>query len=138
MRPVTRYYESQNEYTLPLQGKPYYRNSGIIYALDRIGSKYAVSRVDFERYDDQNFQYIFSPEWSVIDTLPPSIFQGIPGLDLRLERYYRVNVRLTLFPNELQARAVRIYGIFLKRSVLTTMTALNGFFEPICAAVQTI
>ena len=94
MRPVTRYYESQNEYTLPLQGKPYYRNSGIIYAVDRIGSKYAVSRVDFERYDDQNFQYIFSPEWSVIDTLPPSIFQGIPGLDmsLRLERYYRVNM----------------------------------------------
>ena len=84
MRPVTRYYESQNEYTLPLQGKPYYRNSGIIYAVDRIDSKYAVSRVDFERYDDQNFQYIFSPEWSVIDTLPPSIFQGIPGLDMSL------------------------------------------------------
>ena len=94
MKPVTRYYESQNEYTLPLQGKPYYRNSGIIYAVDRNGSKYAVSRVDFERYDDQNFQYIFAPEWSVIDALPASIFQGIPGLDmsLRLERYYRVNM----------------------------------------------
>lgn len=94
MRPVARYHESQNEYTSPLQGKPYYRNSGIIYAVDRSGSKYAVSRVDFERYDDQNFQYIFSPEWSVIDTLPASIFQGIPGLDMsmRLERYYRVNM----------------------------------------------
>lgn len=94
MRPITCYYESQNEYTIPLQGSPYYRNSGVIYAVDRAGSKYAVSRVDFERYDDQNFQYIFSPEWSVIDTLPTSIFQGIPGLDmsLRLERYYRVNM----------------------------------------------
>lgn len=94
MRPVTRYHESQNEYTSPLQGSPYYRNSGIIYAVDRGGSKYAVSRVDFERFDDQNFQYIFSPEWSVIDTLPASIFQGIPGLDMsmRLERYYRVNM----------------------------------------------
>ena len=94
MRPVARYHESQNEYTSPLQGKPYYRNSGIIYAVDRSGSKYAVSRVDFERYDDQNFQYIFSPEWSVIDTLPASIFQGIPGLDMsmRLERYYSVNM----------------------------------------------
>lgn len=94
MRPVTHYYKSQNEYTIPLQGSPYYRNSGVIYAVDRIGRKYAVSRVDFERYDDQNFQYIFSPEWSVIDTLPASIFQGIPGLDmsLRLERYYRVNM----------------------------------------------
>lgn len=94
MRPITRYYDSQNEYTSPLSGSPYYRNSGIIYAVDRCGSKYAVSRVDFERYDDQNFQYIFSPEWSVIDTLPASIFQGIPGLDMsmRLERYYRVNM----------------------------------------------
>ena len=94
MRLITRSYEIQNEYTNPLSGKPYYRNSGIIYAVDRSGDKYAVSRVDFERFDEQNFQYIFSPEWSVIDTLPASIFQGIPGLDmsLRLERYYRVNM----------------------------------------------
>lgn len=94
MRPIVRSYEIRNEYTNPLSGKPYYRNSGIIYAVDRIGDKYAVSRVDFERFDEQNFQYIFSPEWSVIDTLPASIFQGIPGLDmsLRLERYYRVNM----------------------------------------------
>ncbi len=46
--------------------------------------KYAVGQVDLERYDDQNFQYIFSPEWSVIDTLPSSIFQGIPGLDMSM------------------------------------------------------
>lgn len=94
MKPIARSYEIQNEYTNPLSGKPYYRNSGIIYAVDRSGDKYAVSRVDFERFDEQNFQYIFTPEWSVIDTLPASIFQGIPGLDmsLRLERYYRVNM----------------------------------------------
>ena len=94
MRPVTHDYQSLNEYTLPLQGKPYYRSSGIIYAVDRNGNKYAVGRVDLERFDDQNFQYVFTPEWSVIDTLPSSIFQGIPGLDMsmRLDRYYRVNM----------------------------------------------
>ena len=94
MRPVTHDYQSLNEYTLPLQGKPYYRSSGIIYAVDRNGNKYAVGRVDLERFDDQNFQYVFTPEWSVIDTLPSSIFQGIPGLDMsmRPERYYRVNM----------------------------------------------
>ena len=94
MRPVTHDYQSLNEYTLPLQGKPYYRSSGIIYAVDRNGDKYAVGQVDLERFDDQNFQYVFTPEWSVIDTLPSSIFQGIPGLDMstRLERYYRVNM----------------------------------------------
>ena len=65
MRPIARSYEIQNEYTNPLCGKPYYRNSGISYAVDRSGDKYAVSRVDFERFDEQNFQYIFSPEWSL-------------------------------------------------------------------------
>lgn len=94
MRPVNCSCNIRNEYTKPLAGNPYYRSSGIIYAVDRRGNKYAVSRIDFERYDEQNFQYIFSPEWRVIDSLPASIFQGIPGLDmsLRLERYYRVNM----------------------------------------------
>jgi len=94
MKPIIRSYEIQNEYTNPLTGNPYYCNSGIIYAVDHDGHKYAVSRIDFERYDDQNFQYIFSPEWSVIDSLSASVFQGIPGLDMsmRLERYYRVNM----------------------------------------------
>ena len=41
MRPVTHDYQSLNEYTFPLQGKPYYRSSGIIYAVDRSGNKYA-------------------------------------------------------------------------------------------------
>ncbi len=39
MRPVTHDYQSLNEYTFPLQGKPYYRSSGIIYAVDRSGNK---------------------------------------------------------------------------------------------------
>lgn len=84
----------QNEYARPLEGQPSYRSSGIIYALDPCGSKYAVSRVDHERFGEQDFQYVFTPEWAVIDALPASIFQGIPGLDLslRLERYYRVNM----------------------------------------------
>lgn len=94
MRPVCNNYEAQNEYTRPLSGNPYYRNSGIIYALDKKMQKYAIGKIDFERYDEQNFQYVFYPEWGVIDTLPASVFQGIPGLDmsLRLERYYRVNI----------------------------------------------
>lgn len=94
MKPVSNEYQHNNEYVSPLSGKPYYRNSGIIYALDQQENRYAVGQIDFERYDDQNYQYVFSPEWSVIDTLPASVFQGIPGLDmsLRLARYYRVNM----------------------------------------------
>ena len=84
----------QNEYTRPLEGTPYYRNSGNIYALDSGNQKYMVCRIDYERFDEQNFQYIFTPKWSVIDALPASVFQEIPGLDLsmRLAKYYRVNM----------------------------------------------
>ena len=94
MRSITQHYEGKNIYTRPLQGKPYYRNSGIIYAVDRSGNKYSVARVDLERFDNQNFQYVFTPDWDTIDSLPTSIFQGIHGLDMsmRLERYYRVNM----------------------------------------------
>ncbi|MCD8123991.1 MAG: recombinase family protein [Lachnospiraceae bacterium] len=94
MRPVITSYERQNEYAAPLAGTPYYRSSGIIYALDRKERRFAVGRVDYESYDDQNYQYVFSPRWSVIDALPSSVFQGIPGLDLslRLEHYYRTNM----------------------------------------------
>ena len=94
MRSITQHYEGKNIYPRPLQGKPHYRNSGIIYAVDRSGNKYSVARVDLERFDDQNFQYVFTPDWDTIDSLPTSIFQGIHGLDMsmRLERYYRVNM----------------------------------------------
>ena len=53
-----------------------------------------MARVDLERFDDQNFQYVFTPDCDTIDSLPTSIFQGIHGLDMsmRLERYYRVNM----------------------------------------------
>ena len=94
MKPICRNWVPRNEYTKPLEGEPYYRSSGIIYAEDRYGERFAVGRIDFERFDEQNFQYVFTPKWGVIDALPPMIFQGIPGLDmdLRLERYYRVNM----------------------------------------------
>lgn len=86
--------EYQNAYTTPLKGRPYYSSSGMIYAVDEKNDRYAVCRIDQERYDDQNYQYIFTPVWNVIDVLPPAIFQGIPGLDfsVRKERYYRVNM----------------------------------------------
>lgn len=94
MRPVNNDYQRNNEYTIPLEGVPYYRSCGTIYAHDGSGKKYAVSGLAYERYDDQNFQYVFTPEWSVIDALPGTVFQGIPGLDMsmRLDHYYRVNM----------------------------------------------
>ena len=86
-----------SEYTTPLVGIPYYRNVGIIKVYDRYNRNYSVGEIIFERFDDQNFQYIIKPYWKFINQLPRGLFQGIPGInmDLRKEAYYRVNMTPT-------------------------------------------
>lgn len=83
-----------NVYTTPLQGTPDYRNAGIIKVRDFEGNRYNVGKIIYERYDDQNFQYVFSPYWDMIQYLPQELFGGIPGIDMdiRKEHYYRVNM----------------------------------------------
>ena len=80
-------------YTTPILEKPSYRNSGIIKAVTASGEKIQVARIDYESFENEEFQYIISPFWDIIDVLSPKVFQGIPGIDmeLRLEHYYRVN-----------------------------------------------
>lgn len=84
----------RSEYTTPLEGIPYYRNVGIIKVYDKYNRKYSVGEVIFERFDEQNFQYIIKPYWKYIDQIPHGLFQGIPGInmDLKKEAYYRVNM----------------------------------------------
>ena len=86
-----------SEYTRPLVGSPYYRNTGIIKVYDRYNRRYTVGEIIFERFDEQNFQYIIKPYWQCIDQIPHGLFQGIPGIDmdLRREAYYRVNMTPT-------------------------------------------
>lgn len=83
-----------SDYTTPLTGNPYYRSTGIIKAADLNGARYCIAEISYERFDDQNFQYIVSPYWEQIAFLPTQIFSGIPGFDLsaRRDHYYRVNI----------------------------------------------
>ena len=73
-----------SEYTTPLVGRPDYRNVGIIKVYDRYNRNYSIGEIIFERYDDQNFQYIIKPYWKFIDYLPKGLFHGIPGIDMDL------------------------------------------------------
>ena len=93
MRAVVRDWQPKNRITTPLAGTPSYVNSGIIKAVMKSGEKISVAQIDYQEFDEENFQYVISPYWEIIDGLPASIFQGIPGIDmeLRLEKYYRVN-----------------------------------------------
>lgn len=93
MQAVVRDWQPRNRITTPLAGIPSYVNSGIIKAVMKSGEKISVAQIDYQEFDEENFQYVISPYWEIIDGLPASVFQGIPGIDmdLRLERYYRVN-----------------------------------------------
>lgn len=93
MQSVVTNWQPKNRITTPLVGTPSYINSGIIKAVMKSGEKISVAQIDYQEFDEENFQYVISPYWEIVDGLPASVFQGIPGIDmdLRLERYYRVN-----------------------------------------------
>jgi len=93
MQPINTNWQPRNRITTPLEGEPVFVNSGIIKAVMKSGEKVSVGRIDYQEFDEENFQYVISPYWEIVDGLPPSVFQGIPGIDmdLRLQHYYRVN-----------------------------------------------
>ncbi len=70
------------------------RTEGIICVKDKMGFEYELSRIQYIEREDETYEYIFIPNYNVMDLLPKNIFQGIPGLnlDLRKERYVRENM----------------------------------------------
>ena len=93
MQAIRTDFQPMNRITTPLEGIPSYTSSGIIKAVMKSGEKVSVAQIDYQEFDEENFQYVFRPYWEIVDGLPASVFQGIPGIDmdLRLENYYRVN-----------------------------------------------
>lgn len=93
MQAIRTDFQPINRITTPLAGVPAYVNSGIIKAVMKSGEKISVAQIDYQEFDEENFQYVISPYWEIVDGLPASVFQGIPGIDmeLRLKDYYRVN-----------------------------------------------
>lgn len=69
-----------SQYTTPLQGTPYYRSVGVIKALDQDGAEYCIGEISHERFDDQNFQYIFSPYWEQIPYLSQQVKRRPMGI----------------------------------------------------------
>lgn len=93
MQAINCDFQPINRITTPLTGEATYTNSGIIKAVTKSGDKISIAQIDYQEFDEENFQYVISPYWEIIDGLPARVFQGIPGInmDLRLKNYYRVN-----------------------------------------------
>ena len=75
--------------------------SGVIRLKDDLGLVYDLSKIEYKIAEDDSFEYVFTPNYSVMDLLKPDIFQGIPGLnlDLRKDSYVRTN-RTPVFISE--------------------------------------
>lgn len=54
----------------------------MICVKDDYGFEYHISKIEYIEREDESYTYLFTPNYSVIDLLPSSIFQGIPGLNL--------------------------------------------------------
>jgi len=68
--------------------------TGLIMLKNKLGIEYKISKIEYITYEDDSFEYIFTPYYSVIDLLTSDLFQGIPGLDLDLKhkKYIRKNI----------------------------------------------
>jgi len=64
---------------------------GLIMVKNNLGIEHKLTKIEYIVYEDESYEYIFTPYYDVMDLLPTSIFQGIPGLDLdkRKEKYIR-------------------------------------------------
>lgn len=81
------------------------RNQGLVYYLCDIS--YTVDAND-------NYDYVFTPNYSVIDLLDSSVFQGIPGLNLddRKPKYIRKNIIPTFISERVpQKNRVDLYDL---------------------------
>lgn len=90
---MIRKFENGNDYVRPLEGNIILRREGIIKAVTRENVKINVAGILYEKFENEEYQYVFTPYWDIIDGCTSDEFFGIPGidLDLRLDQYYRVN-----------------------------------------------
>lgn len=70
------------------------KTEGTICLDDEYGFTYRIADIEYIEFENGNFYYQIKPNYSVIDLLPVSDFQGIPGLDLSLNKdsYIRENI----------------------------------------------
>ena len=77
------------------------KTAGMICVKDDYGFEYHISKIEYIEREDESYSYLFTPNYSVIDLLPSSIFQGIPGLNLDLHKeQYRRDDMVPVFISE--------------------------------------
>lgn len=67
---------------------------GTICLDDSYGLTYHLATIEYTEREDESYNYVISPNYSVMALLGAPLFQGIPGIDLnlRLDHYVRDNI----------------------------------------------
>ena len=105
-----------------------YEVDALICLKDDLGIEYVVSEIEYKIWKNEEFEYRFRPNYSVIDLLDTSLFQGIPGidLDLRKEEYIRKNAVPTFISERAPASTDRSSGSCLRIAICNILISLNG------------
>ena len=48
---------------------------------------YKICKITYRLFEDESFEYVFEPNYFLIDLLDSKYFQGIPGLNLDLKKH---------------------------------------------------
>lgn len=104
-----------------------YKSFGTICVKDKYGFIYALCKIEYILNEDDNFKYIFKPNYSVIELLGPNLFQGIPGLnlDLKKEEYIRDNINPTFISERVPSKNREDYYELLSSVNMTYMDPIK-------------
>ena len=71
-----------------------YKSKGIISLKGPFNIVYKLCEIEYILYEDETFEYDFTPNYCVMSLMSSYYFQGIPGLnlDLKKEKYIRKNI----------------------------------------------
>lgn len=71
-----------------------YKSKGIISLKGPFNIVYKLCEIEYILYEDETFEYDFTPNYCVMSLMSLDYFQGIPGLnlDLKKEKYIRKNM----------------------------------------------
>ena len=107
-RPVITDWEPRNEYTTPLVGKVIYRNEGIIKAVTKDGTKISVGKISYEQFDEENYQYIITPFWSIdekdFSVLIPILRAQVTMNQQKMKKAQRKGIEKSKSENRYQGR----------------------------------
>lgn len=104
-----------------------YISRGIICIKDNYNIEYRICEIKYTLNKDESFEYIFTPNYSVINLLETDIFDSIPGLDFDLKRkeYKRKNIIPTFISERVPKESRQDYYELLKKRDMDYMDPIE-------------